>query len=118
MKPARPFLALAVTALVAACASAPPAKTGEDTAAPPPDAMSKAELCDHIGQRICKRCVPEGVEECTTGYQQTCGDDAKTTQVSPSKEELAACDKGVDTAACASLIGGELPSACTSGSDW
>ena len=83
MKPAHPFLALAVTALVAACASTPPAKTGEDTAAPPPDAMSKAELCDHIGQRICKRCVPEGVEECTTGYQQTCGDDAKTTQVSP-----------------------------------
>ena len=60
----------------------------------------------------------EGVAAFNYTEEDLTGDDAKTAQVSPSKEELAACDKGVDTAACASLIGGELPSACTSGSDW
>lgn len=80
--------------------------------------MTKAELCDRIGHRICGRCDPDGETECVSGYQQTCGDDAKTTRVSPSAAELAACDKGIDAAECAGLIGGELPPACTSGSDW
>lgn len=74
--------------------------------------MTVGESCDMLGTTICTKCFPDEKTACLTGFFSTCCTGSGCERAVRSSSNVLQCNDLLKTAACSSLVQGNLPSVC------